>query len=86
MSAIKPALLFSVLALAQDKPEAMTDRLRYEIASAQRDFLIAQRQLDQATIQLKSKLEQADKLCAAQSATFDAAQFICAPNPTAKKP
>jgi hypothetical protein len=72
---------------AEDKAaDPISDRMRYELAAAQRDYVIAKQQVDIATARLKEKFEQAEKACSAQGATFDAAQFICAPNPTAKNP
>jgi hypothetical protein len=56
--------LFAVLAAAQDgNPPAdpISDHLRYEIAAAQRDYLIAKLQFDQAAAQLRGKLESAQK-------------------------
>jgi hypothetical protein len=75
-------LVFSAAAQTADP---ITDRTRYEIAAAQRDYLVAKQQLDTATARLKEKLEQAEKTCSTQDATFDLAQFVCAPK-VDKKP
>jgi hypothetical protein len=56
--------------------------MRYEIAAAQRDYVIARQQMDTAGARLKERLEQAQKACSAQGAAFDLAQFVC--NPTEK--
>jgi hypothetical protein len=79
-------LVFTMFAQDKPAPDPISDRMRYELAAAQRDYVIAKQQFDTATLRLKEKLEQAEKTCSAQSATFDLAQFVCAPNLTAKKP
>ena len=76
------ALLLPVtVCLFAQATDPITDQMRYEIAAAQRDYLLAQRQFDAANLRLKDKVEQAQKACSAQSATFDLAQFVCAPKP-----
>jgi len=68
-------LLISTLALAQQIADPITDKLRFEIASAQRDYLLAQQQLEQATTILKSKIESAQKICAPK--IFNAQSMQC---------
>jgi hypothetical protein len=80
------ALLLIAGCLFAQEADPISDRMRYEIAAAQRDYLIAKQQLDTAGSRLKEKVDLAQKACSAQSATFDLAQFVCAPNPTAKNP
>lgn len=85
---MKPVILVAAaLCVFAQESDPITDRMRYEIAAAQRDYVIARQQMDTAGARLKEKLDQAQKACGAKSASFDVAQFVCAPNPvTEKKP
>jgi hypothetical protein len=70
--------LFVLIAfgLAAQKPaDPITDRQRYELASAQRDYLAAKQQYEAAVKTLKEKRAEVEKACGA--AGFDDAQFAC---------
>ena len=62
---------------AQPPADPITDRLRYELARAQRDVLIAKQQYDAAAAQLKMKMDEANRLCMAQNAAFEPVNFTC---------
>jgi hypothetical protein len=72
----------AVILLAQET-DPITDRMRYEIAVAQRDLLIARQQYEQAAAQLKMKLEQVNKVCSAKrdGQTFNSSTFVCETQP-----
>jgi hypothetical protein len=76
---LMPAFLLAVGVFGQDVPRAnpIPDRLCAEIAMSQRDYLIAQRQLDAALLAVKEKLGQAEKICAGQDAVLDAMKLVC---------
>ena len=68
------------LVRAEDGKDPITDALRYEIAAAQRDYLIAQQQLERANLALRTKLDTAQKACAAdRDQIFALDTFHCAP-------
>lgn len=69
-------LLFAGLAFAQTS-DPISDRLRYEIAAAQRDYLIARQQLENAQKKMADKTAEADKICSAQKKVFKAETFTC---------
>ena len=76
-------MLFLALGtLGAQETDPVTDRVRYELAAAQRDYVIAKQQLDAATVRLREKLDLAQKACAAHNAAFDVAQFVCSPKAT----
>ena len=60
-----------------EKPDPISDRLRYEIAVAQRDYFLAQLQADRAAAQVRSKIEAAQKACAGVEKTFSVETFAC---------
>ena len=66
-----------VLAFSEDKTDAIGDRLRYEIAAAQRDYVMARQQLDRVQAQLLAKTGQAEKICAAEQKVFNLETFTC---------
>jgi hypothetical protein len=68
-----------VLLFAQ-AADPVSDRLRFEIALAQRDYVIAKQQLDVAAARLKEAVEKAEKACSSQKASFDAEKFFCKPS------
>jgi len=72
-------LLVLIPAVSQEPADPISDRLRYEIAAAQRDVLIVRQQFDGASQRLKDKMAQAETACAQQGATFDLVRFACAP-------
>lgn len=70
-----PAVLAALLSAQASDP--ISDRLRYEIAAAQRDLVIAKQHYDAAAAMLKQKMEDANKLCAGQDAVFEPVSFTC---------
>ena len=71
-------MVFALTAAAQTA-DPISDRMRYEIAAAQRDYLLARQQFDLASSTLREKLGQAEKVCTSQHAVFDMVQLICKP-------
>ncbi|PWT72945.1 MAG: hypothetical protein C5B60_08815 [Chloroflexi bacterium] len=69
-------MLLLGIAIAQ-ATEPITDRMRYEIARAQRDYLIAKQQFDLAVTQLRSKLADAEKACADAGRAFNGDSLTC---------
>lgn len=69
------SLLFTALAFAQDTTDPITDKMRYELAAAQRDYLIARQQFEQAAALVRTKLGEAEKACGARR--FDMQSFHC---------
>ena len=73
-------LAIAAAAIADDpkKPESpITDRMRYELAVSQRDFLAAKQAYDQAAGTLRAKLEQLNAVCAKEESSFDVQSFEC---------
>jgi hypothetical protein len=85
MPQLMRVLAVCTIAGAAQEKDPITDRMRYEIAAAQRDFLIAKQQFDAASAHLKEKIEQADKACA-PGGSFDLAKFACIARTAEKKP
>lgn len=77
-----PIKIGALLALAciagADEPSPITDRMRYELAAAQRDYLVAKQTYDQAVTTLKAKIDSAEKACAALDKHFSVESFDCA--------
>lgn len=73
------ALLIAASVFGQEKPPAgsLADRTRYEVAAAQRDYLLAKQQLDQAGAKLQKVTAEAEKACAAKDMAFDGAAVDC---------
>lgn len=57
--------------------DPITDRLRYEIALAQRDYLAARQQLDAIQRNMLAKTAEAEKACAGQQKAWSADAFTC---------
>ena len=73
-------LLIVAAASGQDaeKPaDPITDKLRFEIAISQRNYLDAQLRLEHAQTELLSKTSEAQKACATQDKIWDAGSFTC---------
>jgi len=67
-----------ILVGAEEETDPITDTMRYELAAAQRDFLIAQQQFEKANVQLRTKMDAAQKACAAEEQVFAIETFHCA--------
>jgi hypothetical protein len=68
------------LVLAQETgkgADPIPDHLRAEIAIAQRDYLLAQKQLETTFLIVKEKIAQAEKLCASQNRALDGVKLLC---------
>lgn len=81
---MKTLLFVSFLSasLAQDKPaDPITDRLRLEIVSAQRDYLIAQDQMSRAENKFRSKMSEAGKTCEEAGRQFELSSLTCVDKP-----
>ena len=63
---------------AEEETDPITDTMRYELAAAQRDFLIAQQQFEKANVQLRTKMDAAQKACAEKEQVFAIETFHCA--------
>jgi hypothetical protein len=75
-------LLGSVsFAASAEKADPVTDRMRYEIAAAQRDYLIAKQQLDIAAAQLRTGIEAGNKACEAAAKIFSVDSLACVDKP-----
>ena len=61
----------------QPKPDPISDRLRFELALAQRDYFVAANRAEQLMSAVQAKIEQANRACAGAGLTFDAAKFAC---------
>ncbi len=79
MRALQIFGLFVVVLAAQDtKPsDPITDRMRYENAAAQRDYLLAQKQADTAMVGLRAKIADAEKACVTAAMSFDVQAMAC---------
>lgn len=86
LSRILPLMLTFPPIGASDAPDPITDRMRYEIAAAERDYLSAKIQLDLAAAQMKAKLDAGNKACAAVDKTFNADSLACIDKPAERKP
>lgn len=64
-------------ALLGSDSDPITDKLRFELAVAQRDYLLAQQAFDKATENLKRKISEADKACEGVKKSFDIGTFAC---------
>ncbi len=87
------ALLVSLpLAAVEPGADPLNDRLRSELALTQRDFLLIQKKLADQTEKMRSKTEEAQKLCAAAKKDLDAERLVCvaqapaAPTPVSSVP
>jgi hypothetical protein len=78
----------AALAGAQSEapPDPITDRLRFEIAKAQRDYVIAKQQYDAATERLRKKTAEAETACAADGKAYAAEAFRCVEKPAQNAP
>ena len=78
---IRAVLLSAALMFGEDAPKAaadpISDRLRFEIALLQRNYLDAQLRLEHAQSQLALKTTEAQKACATQDKTWHADTFSC---------
>jgi hypothetical protein len=73
-------LVVTGLAMAgQPNPptDPITDRLRFEIAVAQRDYVLAKQQYDAAMERLRAKTAEAEALCKTTGKTFAPDRFAC---------
>ena len=73
------ALLTLLIAAAASATDAdpITDKLRFEIAITQRNYLDAQLKFEHAQNELLAKTAEAQKACATQDKTWDADSFTC---------
>lgn len=77
-------LAFSTILLAESK-DPLTDRLRFEIAVAQRDFVVAKNPYDAALEKLRAKIGEANAVCQKAKKVFDDVRFVCVePRPDTK--
>lgn len=65
------------MAAAETNP--LSNQLRLEVAMAQRNYLALKQQTDQALEVIRSKVEQAEKVCAEAGQSFDAQSITCVP-------
>jgi hypothetical protein len=80
-SKVKPAQLKPISAAPPKPSDPITDRLRFEIAVAQRDYVIAKNQYDAAMERLRAKTSEAEALCQAAGKKFSPDSFACAEAP-----
>jgi hypothetical protein len=74
------SVIFMALVLFEPS-DPITDRMRFEIAAGQRDYLIAKQQLDQAAANLRAKLDAAEKACGEAGKTYNIESFSCKEKP-----
>lgn len=75
----KRMLIISALACAAvaNAPTDISDRLRFEIALAQRDYVIAKAQFEAAAARMQAKTAEAERLCAEAGKRYSPEQFAC---------
>lgn len=84
--ALLPCLVVSHWLYAEDS-RALSDSLRAEIAIAQRNYLIAKQELENAYgAVLMTKGNQASAECKKSGLVFDAISITCQPDSSAKTP
>lgn len=66
---------------ASKSPDPITDRLRFEIAVAQRDYVAAKAAYDIAMDRLRAKTAEAESLCHAAGKKFSQERFECMEGP-----
>jgi hypothetical protein len=84
-SKVKPAQLKPISAAPPKPSDPITDRLRFEIAVAQRDYVLAKQQYDAAMERLRAKTAEAQTACEDQGQQFSPEQFRCVEKPAAQK-
>jgi hypothetical protein len=72
---MRAVLVLFVAGLSAREVDPISDRMRYEIAAAQRDLLVAKQQYDEALTRLRGRLDLAEKACGEQH--FDLQTFTC---------
>ena len=80
MKTIIAVLLLSVSLAAEDKPAAtdpVSDKLRFEIAVMQRNYLVAKAQMDSMSQQIEEKQKQAQQVCASAGKDWKPETFTC---------
>ena len=63
--------------------DPITDKVRLEVVTAQRDYLLAKQQLDQAANQLRVKIAECEKVCGEKK--FDIQSLTCVEKPASDK-
>lgn len=77
--------LLAAAVSAEAPSDPITDRLRFEIAVAQRDYVLAKLQYDSAKEHLRGKTAEAQAACDAQGQQFSPEQFRCVEKTAPKK-
>lgn len=66
---------------AEDAPDPISDKLRFEIAVAQRDYVGAKAEFERTVTALKNKSAEAQSACSQAKKIFDVAAFSCVSPP-----